>query len=170
MDLKVQLFADGVDLNVISQLAAKPHIKGFTTNPTLMRKANVSDYRTFSLEVLKIVGDRPVSFEVFSDDFAEMEQQAYEIASWGKNVYVKIPVTNTHGKCSGPLIRTLSESGVQVNVTALLTIDQVKRVINHLARNTRSFVSVFAGRIADTGRDPMPIMTESLRLLEACPK
>jgi len=170
MDLKVQLFADGADLNVISQLAAKPHIKGFTTNPTLMRKANVSDYRTFSLEVLKIVGDRPVSFEVFSDDFAEMEQQAYEIASWGKNVYVKIPVTNTHGKCSGPLIRTLSESGVQVNVTALLTIDQVKRVINHLARNTRSFVSVFAGRIADTGRDPMPIMTESLRLLEACPK
>jgi len=168
--LKVKLFADGADLSVIAKMAANPLIKGFTTNPTLMRKAGVSNYRLFALDVLKVVTDRPVSFEVFSDDFDEMELQAREIASWGKNVFVKIPVTNTLGESAAPLIRRLSAAGVQINVTALMTAAQVAEVIDCLSDQTSNFVSVFAGRIADTGRDPMPIMREVVELLRPYPK
>jgi transaldolase len=167
-DLSVQIFADGADLAVIADLARHPLIKGFTTNPTLMRKANVRDYRSFARDVLQIVPARPVSFEVFSDDFAEMECQAHEIASWGPNVYVKIPVTNTKGEFSGPLIKRLSAGGAQVNVTALMTLDQVRRVAAALSPRTRSYVSVFAGRVADTGRDPVELMRHSVEVLRSC--
>jgi transaldolase len=166
-DLKVRIFADGADLAVIAELARHPLIAGFTTNPTLMRKANVRDYKAFALDMLQIVPTRPVSFEVFSDDFAEMERQAHEIASWGPNVYVKIPVTNTKGEFSGPLVKRLSAGGTQVNVTALLTLDQVIRVAYLLSPRTRSYVSVFAGRVADTGRDPVELMRQSVEILSA---
>lgn len=169
-DLNVKLFADGADLRVMADLAGSPFIHGFTTNPTLMRKSGVSNYKDFALQVLQIVGDRPVSFEVFADDFVLMEQEAREIASWGKNVYVKIPVTNSLGECSGQLVRRLSVSGVRLNVTALLTIGQVAHVIRQLDERTPSFISVFAGRIADTGRDPVPIMAEAVRLLRERPR
>jgi transaldolase len=169
-DLRVKIFADGADLGVIAQMARDPRIRGFTTNPTLMRKAGVRDYRTFAREVLEIVPDRPVSFEVFSDDFAEMGRQALEIASWGENVFVKVPVTDTRGQFSGPLIQELSAAGVQLNVTALLTADQVARVVACLAEGVRGFVSVFAGRIADTGRDPIPTMRRALELLAVRPE
>jgi transaldolase len=169
-DLKVKLFADGADINTISRMAENPLIKGFTTNPTLMRKAGVKDYRAFALEVLKVVTDRPVSFEVFSDDFEEMELQALEIASWGENVFVKIPVTNTKGESSSPLIKRLSAAGVQINVTALMTAEQVGEVIDNLSDLTRNFISVFAGRIADTGRDPMPIMKRVVEMLKDYPQ
>jgi transaldolase len=168
--LTIKLFADGADLATIAQMAADPRIQGFTTNPTLMRKAGVRDYAGFAREVLAIVPDRPVSFEVFSDSFPEMKQQALTIASWGSNVYVKIPVTNTRGQSSAPLIKELTRAGVQVNVTALLTSDQVAEVVENLAPETRSFVSVFAGRIADTGRDPLPTMRKAMELLLACPR
>lgn len=169
-DLKVKLFADGADLKVISKMAENPLIKGFTTNPTLMRQAGVSDYRVFARDVLKVVTDRPVSFEVFSDDFAEMELQARQIASWGKNVFVKIPVTNTLGESSVPLIRRLSAAGVQINVTALMTAEQVEAVIDSLSEKTSNFVSVFAGRIADTGQDPLPIIKRVVELLRPYPQ
>jgi transaldolase len=168
-ELKIKLFADGADLGVIAQMAKNPSIKGFTTNPTLMRKANVPDYRTFAREVLKIVSDRHVSFEVFSDDFSEMEGQAMEISSWGKNVYVKIPVTNTRGEFSGPLITRLACAGVQLNVTAMMTLQQVEKVLECLSDRTRSVVSLFAGRIADTGRDPVPLMAQAVRMLRPHP-
>ena len=164
-DLKVKIFADSADLAVIAELARNPLIKGFTTNPTLMRKANVCDYKAFALDLLRIVPNRPVSFKVFSDDFEEMERQAHEIASWGPNVYVKIPVTNTSGEFSGPLVKRLSAGGAQVNVTALLTLDQVQRVAANLSPRSRSFVSVFAGRVADTGRDPIKLMRRSVEVL-----
>jgi transaldolase len=135
-----------------------------------MRKAGVTDYRAFALEMLQIVGDRPVSFEVFSDEFEEMERQALEIASWGKNVYVKIPVTNTRREFAGDLIRRLSSAGVQLNVTALLTNEQVARVLDCLSPSVNCYVSVFAGRIADTGRDPVPLMAKAVHLLKANPK
>jgi transaldolase len=167
--LRVKLFADGAEVGVIARLAANPLIKGFTTNPTLMRKAGVSDYRAFAREVLPIVGDRPISFEVFSDEFSEMADQAMEIASWGSNVFVKIPVTNTRHESAEPLIAQLTRAGVQVNVTALLTVDQVRRVAACLSPDVPSFVSVFAGRIADTGRDPVPIMSEAVTVLRAVP-
>ncbi len=169
-ELNVKIFADGADLKGISNLSRNPLIKGFTTNPTLMRKAGIQDYRAFALEVLGIIGERPVSFEVFSDEFAEMERQAREIASWGRNIYVKIPVTNTRREFAGDLIRQLAGAGVQLNITALLTNDQVKDVLRCLSPETRSYVSVFAGRIADTGRDPVPLMAEAVRLLGANPK
>jgi transaldolase len=169
-ELRVKIFADGADLKVIADLARNPFIKGFTTNPTLMRKAGVPDYRAFALAMLKIVGDRPVSFEVFSDDFAGMEAQAREIATWGKNVYVKIPVTNTKREFAGDLIRRLANVGVQLNVTAILTDQQVKDVLGCLSPNVASYVSVFAGRIADTGRDPVPLMAEAVKLLQTNPK
>ncbi len=169
-ELSVKIFADGADLKGISNLGRNPLIKGFTTNPTLMRKAGIQDYRAFALEVLGIIGERPVSFEVFSDEFAEMEREAREIASWGGNVYVKIPVTNTRREFAGDLIRRLARAGVQLNITALLTNEQVKEVVSCLSPETASYVSVFAGRIADTGRDPVPIMAEAVRLLEANPK
>jgi len=168
--LKVKLFADGADLASLREAYANPLIKGFTTNPTLMRKANVENYTAFADEVLKLVPDRHVSFEVFADEFPEMELQAREISSWGSNVYVKIPVTNTRGEFAGPLIGRLSSSGVRVNVTALLTADQVSRVTEHLAPNTPAAVSVFAGRIADTGVDPLPIMAAAVKTLRAHPK
>jgi transaldolase len=166
-DLKVRMFADGADLAVIAELARHPLITGFTTNPTLMCKANVRDYKAFALDMLQIVPTRPVSFEVFSDDFAEMERQAHEIASWGPNVYVKIPVTNTKGEFSGPLVKRLAAGGAQVNVTALLTLDQVRRTAAVLSPRTRSYVSVFAGRVADTGRDPVELMRRSVEVLSA---
>lgn len=157
-DLRIKLFADGADLADIRKLAADPLIKGFTTNPTLMRKAGVQDYQAFARDALQAVGDRPISFEVFSDDFGEMEAQAFEIASWGSHVYVKIPVTNTRGEFSGALIRRLAQQRVQLNITAILTLPQVGRVTECLVSGVASCVSVFAGRIADTGVDPVPIM------------
>jgi len=168
--LKVKLFADGADLAGMKEMAANPMIKGFTTNPTLMRKAGVTDYKAFALEVLKAIPDRPVSFEVFADDFARMEQQALEIASWGANVNVKIPVTNTKGEFCGPLVERLSRAGVKLNVTALLTLDQVRRVTERLHADTPAIISVFAGRIADTGRDPVPVMAEAVKIMRARPK
>ena len=169
-DLNIKIFADGADLEDISRLYNNPIIKGFTTNPTLMRKANVKDYRGFALEMLSIVPDRPVSFEVFSDDFPEMEEQALEIATWGQNVYVKIPVTTTMGEFSGPLIHRLATAGVQVNVTALMAAHQVQRVAECLSPDTSSIVSVFAGRIADSGRDPVPLMRQAVECLDHLPK
>jgi transaldolase len=168
--LKVKIFADGADLKGMKEAAAQPLIKGFTTNPTLMRQAGVSNYKQFALEVLKLIPDRPVSFEVFADDFPTMEAQGREIASWGDNVYVKVPVTNTKGEFAGPLMTRLSGSGIKLNVTAIMTNDQVKRVAAALAKNTPAVVSVFAGRIADTGRDPVPLMSEAVSLLKDRPK
>jgi transaldolase len=168
--LKVKLFADGADLAGIKEMAANPVIGGFTTNPTLMRKAGVSDYKAFALQALQVVAGRPISFEVFADEFGEMEKQAHEIASWGRNIYVKIPVTNTKREFAGPLVERLSRAGVQVNVTALMTVDQVARVTERLTAETPAIISVFAGRIADTGRDPMPIMAEAVKVMRKKPK
>jgi transaldolase len=169
-DLKIKIFADGADLEGIRAMYAKPWIKGFTTNPTLMRKVGVADYKSFAAEVLREVPDRPVSFEVFADEFDEMEAQALEIASWGLNVNVKIPVTNTKRQFAGPLIHRLSEAGVQLNITAVMTLEQVKAITDALAVSTPAIISVFAGRIADTGVDPVPVMREALRIMLAKPK
>jgi transaldolase len=169
-DLKVKLFADGADLAGMKEMAANPMIKGFTTNPTLMRKAGIADYKAFAADVLKAVPNRPVSFEVFADDFGQMEGQAFEIASWGKNVNVKIPVTNTKKEFAGPLVERLSKAGVMVNVTAVMTLDQVERITARLDPKTPAIISVFAGRIADTGVDPMPIMQKSVQVMKAKPK
>lgn len=163
--LKVKIFADGADLPGIVDMSKRSFIKGFTTNPTLMRKAGIGDYKAFAEEILKVIADRPVSFEVFADEFDEMEAQAREIASWGSNVNVKIPVTNTRGEFSGPLIGRLSRDKITVNVTALMTLNQVRAVLDALEGSAPALISVFAGRIADTGRDPMPIMAEAVRLL-----
>ena len=169
-DLRVKIFADGADIDGIAKMYANPQIKGFTTNPTLMRKAGISDYEAFARKVLTVVPDRPVSFEVFADDFDAMERQARVIASWGKNVNVKIPVTNTRSEFCGPLIERLSKQGVQVNVTALMTLEQVKRVTERLHADTPAIISVFAGRIADTGRDPVPLMAEAVKIMKAKPR
>ncbi len=169
-DLRVKIFADGADLAGIAKLYANPLIKGFTTNPTLMRKSGVTDYAAFAREVLKVVPDRPVSFEVFADEFGEMERQANEIASWGRNVNVKIPVTTTAGVFCGPVIQRLSNAGVAVNVTAIMTLEQVSQVTDCLAARTPAIVSVFAGRIADTGRDPVPLMAKAVEIMKAKPK
>ena len=168
-ELRVKLFADGADLAEMVALASRPYIRGFTTNPTLMHKAGVRDYRQFGRNVVARITDRPISFEVFSDEFNEMERQAREIGTWGRYVYVKIPVTSTRGEPSYDLIRRLSHSGVQINVTAVMTLDQVERAADALAGGAPSNVSVFAGRIADTGRDPVPLMTKALDLLKAAP-
>jgi transaldolase len=168
--LKIKIFADGADLGGIRKSAADPRIAGFTTNPTLMRVAGVSDYKAFALDVLKIVPDRPVSFEVFADDLPTMQDQAHEIASWGANVYVKIPVTTTKGESAAPIIASLSNKGVKLNVTAMMTLEQVAEVGAALAPATPAIVSVFAGRIADTGRDPVPHMAEAVRMLKHRPK
>ena len=168
--LKVKLFADGADLAGMKEMAANPMIKGFTTNPTLMKKAGISDYKAFARDVLAAIPDRPVSFEVFADDFAEMEAQGLEIASWGKNVNVKIPVTNTKREFAGNVIERLSKAGVAVNVTAVMTTQQVERITARLDAKTPAIVSVFAGRIADTGVDPMPIMKKSVEILRTKPK
>lgn len=169
-DLKIKIFADGADKAGILEMYANPYIKGFTTNPTLMRKAGVVDYRAFAKDILKAVPDRPISFEVFSDEFDEMERQATEMAHWGKNVYVKIPVTNTRGESSNLLIKKLSTAGVKLNVTALMTVEQVQSVAQNLSAHTPSCVSVFAGRFADTGRDPVPLMSEAVKILKSLPK
>jgi transaldolase len=169
-NLTVKIFADGADKKGMLDMYAKPYIKGFTTNPTLMRKAGISDYRAFAKDVLQAIPDRPISFEVFSDEFNEMERQAMEITGWSKQVYVKIPVTNTRREPSYDLIRKLSHAGVKLNITAILTVDQVRDVVKHVSPDTPCYVSVFAGRIADTGRDPLPLMTAALELLRPTPK
>lgn len=169
-DLKVKIFADGADVKGMLEMYGKPYIKGFTTNPTLMRKAGITDYRAFSREVLSVIPDRPISFEVFSDDFAEMERQAKEIASWGSNVNVKIPVTNTKGEPSYGLVRNLARAGIKLNVTAVFTLEQVRDVVAALDASTPAYVSVFAGRIADTGRDPMPLMAAAREMVHLLPK
>lgn len=163
--LIVKIFADGADLDGILELYRHPHIKGFTTNPTLMRKSGISDYERFSRQVLEHITDRPISFEVFSDEFHEMERQARKIASWGHNVYVKIPVTNTRHESSVELVRCLASEGIQLNVTALMTLEQVKVVSKALESHAPSYISVFAGRIADTGREPMPLMKEAVEIM-----
>jgi transaldolase len=162
---QVKIFADGAEMDGILNLYRNPLIKGFTTNPTLMRKAGIEDYETFARQLLKAIPDRPISFEVFADDFDEMIAQARAIASWGNNVNVKIPVTTTKGIFTGPVISTLANAGVVVNVTAIMTERQVERVAECLAPNVPAIVSVFAGRVADTGRDPVPLMRASLRAL-----
>jgi transaldolase len=169
-DLKVKIFGDGADLTGMLELASLPYIKGFTTNPTLMRKAGVPDYEQFAAEVLKHIKELPVSFEVFADDEATMEVQARHIAGWAKNVYVKIPVTNTKREPMYNLIRRLSHEGIQINVTAMMTLEQVREVGKMLRGGARSNVSVFAGRVADTGRDPMPLMREALAILRDTPE
>jgi transaldolase len=167
--LRVKIFADGADRAGIAELAAKPWVRGFTTNPTLMRKAGVEDYAAFARDVLELVPDRPISFEVFSDEAAEMEEQARLISAWGENVYVKIPVTNTSGEPSAEVVRRLAGDGVKVNVTALTTVRQVEEVAQWLADGPSAFISVFAGRIADTGRDPVPIMAAAVDALRPYP-
>ena len=169
-DLKIQIFADGADKAGILDLYAKPYIKGLTTNPSLMKKAGIKDYEAFARDILKTVTAKPISLEVFSDEFAEMRRQATMIKSWGANVYVKIPITNSRGDSSLPLIRELAQEGVKLNVTALLTLRQVAGVAAVLNSAVPSVVSVFAGRIADTGVDPMPLMRACVPLLDAQPK
>ena len=169
MKLKVKLFADGAEKAGMLEMYQNPLISGFTTNPTLMKKAGVSDYKAFAKDILSHIPDKPISFEVFSDEFDEMERQALEIASWGKNIYVKIPITNTKGESSVPLITTLSEKEVKVNVTAMFTVQQVQSVIPGLSKGPGGYVSVFAGRIADAGLDPLEIMQEVLRLIKGYP-
>ena len=168
-ELSIKIFADGADKAGMLEMYAKPFVKGLTTNPTLMRKAGIADYKAFSLDILEAIPNRPISFEVFSDDFAEMERQALEIASWGKNVYVKIPVTNTKREASYNLIEKLAAKKVKVNVTALMTLVQVRDVVSALNPDVPSYVSVFAGRIADTGLDPVPLMAEAVELLKTAP-
>jgi transaldolase len=168
--LKIKLFADGADLAGMKEMYANPMIKGFTTNPTLMRKAGIQDYRAFALQVIAAIPDRPLSFEVFADDFDEIDRQAREIASWGKSVNVKIPVTNTKGEFAGPIIKTLSAAGVSLNVTAVMTLDQVQNITDCLAAHVPSIISVFAGRIADTGIDPVPLMAEAVKIMRVKPK
>lgn len=167
--LAVKIFADGADLAGMLEMYRKPFIKGFTTNPTLMNKAGIRDYGAFARQVLEAIPDRPISFEVFSDEFAEMERQAKEIASWGANVYVKIPVTNTMREPAYDLVRRLSRAGVNVNVTALMTLSQVRHVVGAVAGGAPSCISVFAGRIADTGRDPVPMMAAAVEVLRMAP-
>ena len=168
--MNIKIFADGADVSGIETMYAKPWIKGFTTNPSLMRKAGIADYKEFALEVLRVVPDKPVSFEVFADEFEEMKSQAMEIASWGSNVNVKIPVSNTKRNFSGPLIRWLSMAGVKLNITAVMTLDQVRDIVDHLICDTPAIISIFAGRIADTGVDPVPVMRDALKLLQGRPK
>ena len=168
-NLKIKLFADGADRKGILEMYANPVIQGFTTNPTLMRKAGVTDYRTFASDILAIIKDRPICFEVFADEFAEMEVQALEISSWGENVFVKIPVTNTRGESSAKLLRRLARLGIKVNVTALTTLEQVQEVCDCLREGSASYISVFAGRIADTGCDPVPMMAEAVNVLRNTP-
>ncbi|HEU5081514.1 MAG TPA: transaldolase [Opitutaceae bacterium] len=169
-DLKVHIYADGADKAGILDLYAKPYIKGLTTNPTLMKKVGIKDYEAFAKDILTSVTDKPISLEVFSDDFPEMKRQALKIASWGKNVYVKIPITNSRGETSIPLIAELAQQNVKLNITAILTLAQVRDVAAALNPEVPSVVSVFAGRIADTGVDPVPLMRASGALLESQPK
>ncbi len=162
MNLKVKIFADGADKNGMLEMYSNPLIAGFTTNPTLMRKANILQYKDFALDVLSMIKDRPISFEVFSDEFDEMERQALEIASWGENVYVKIPITNTRAESAKDLISRLSNAGVKQNITAIMTAEQVEFILPALTSSRAACVSVFAGRIADAGVDPVPVMERVL--------
>ena len=166
IELKVKLFADGADKSQMIELYKNPLISGFTTNPTLMKKAGIKNYKEFALDILSIIKDKSISFEVFSDDFSEMKKQAIEIASWGSNVYVKIPITNTKGESSYNLIEDLSLHGIKLNVTAMMTIEQVKSILPALSKGPDGYVSVFAGRIADTGVDPIPTMADIVVLLK----
>lgn len=166
----LKIFADGADLDSLLALAEKPYITGFTTNPTLMRKAGITDYPGFAREVLRHITDRPISFEVFADDLPGMRAQALEIASWGPNVYVKIPITNTAGVSTSEVTRELSAEGVQVNVTALMTLAQVEETVAVVADGAPSCISLFAGRIADTGVDPVPMVREAVAALAAAPR
>jgi transaldolase len=168
-DLKVKIFADGADKAGMLEMYRQPHIKGFTTNPTLMRKAGISDYKAFALDILKVIPDRPISFEVFADEFGEMERQAREIATWGSQVYVKIPITNTRREPSYDLIRRLSHDGIKLNITAMMPLSQVREVAACIAGGAPCYVSIFAGRIADTGRDPVPLMAAAVELLRPTP-
>ena len=168
-DLKVQIFADGADKAGMLEMYAKPYIKGLTTNPTLMKKAGITNYRAFCKDILTHIKDKPLSFEVFSDDFSDMERQAMEIASWGDNVYVKIPVTNTKQATCYALVKKLGQQKVKLNVTAIMTLTQVRDVAAALNPNVPSYVSVFAGRIADTGRDPVPLMAAAVEILKIAP-
>ena len=168
-ELKVKIFADGADKAGMLEMYEKPFVKGLTTNPTLMKKAGISDYRAFCKDILTSIKDKPLSFEVFSDDFSEMERQALEIASWGKNVYVKIPITNTKQEDCYDLVKRLAAKKVKLNVTALMTLEQVRNVVASLDPYVPSYVSVFAGRIADTGYDPLPMMTKAVEILKAAP-
>lgn len=168
-DLKIKLFADGADKAAMLALYRNPMIQGFTTNPTLMRKAGIADYEVFARDILSEIRDRPISLEVFADEFDEMERQARLIASWGPNVYVKIPVTNTRREPALELIHRLSHAGIRLNITALLTLDQVRDVAAALAGGAASNVSVFAGRIADTGRDPVPLMAKAVEMVSVHP-
>lgn len=169
-DLSIKIFADGADLHAIQQLAGNSLIKGFTTNPSLMKKAGVLNYRLFAAEVLDRIRDKPVSFEVFADDFPTMQAQARELASWGKNIYVKVPVSNTKGESSAVVIERLSHAGIKLNVTAVFTPEQVHTVAKALCLDTPAIVSVFAGRIADTGRNPVTTMRYALEILTSRPK
>jgi transaldolase len=168
--LRIKIFADGADAPEMLEMYSKPYIKGLTTNPTLMRKAGISNYRAFARDVLAQIRDKPLSFEVVCDEFAEMERQALEIAGWADNVYVKIPVTNTRGEASCALVRRLAGRGVKLNVTAIMTLGQVRDVVSALSPEVSSFVSVLAGRIADTGVDPVPLMAAAVQMLETRPK
>jgi transaldolase len=165
--LRVKIFADGADKTGMLDMHARPYIKGLTTNPSLMRKAGIADYRSFARDVLSEIKDKPVCFEVLADDFAEMERQALEIAGWADNVYVKIPITNTKRETCRALVKRLADRRVKLNVTAVMTLAQVKEIMAALNPATASYVSVFAGRIADTGIDPLPLMREAVQLLEA---
>ncbi len=169
-DLNIKIFADGADKAGMLEMYEKDFIKGLTTNPTLMKKAGITNYSEFAKDILSIIQNKPISFEVFSDDFDEMERQALEIASWGKNVYVKIPITNTKQEPCYDLIKRLTDQKVKVNVTALMTLEQVKNVVAVLNPEVPSCISVFAGRIADTGHDPLPLMTESIEIMKSNPK
>ena len=168
-ELKIQIFADGADKAGMLEMYAKPYIKGLTTNPTLMKKAGLTDYRAFCKDILTTIKSKPISFEVFSDDFAEMERQAMEIASWGANVYVKIPVTNTKQETCYALVKKLAAQKVKLNVTAIMTLTQVRDVVASLDPQVPSYVSVFAGRIADTGFDPVPLMAAAVEQLKVAP-
>lgn len=169
-DLRTHIYADGADLASLLELNRNPLIRGLTTNPTLMRKAGIADYERFAREALCEVVDKPISFEVFSDEFPEMRRQALKIASWQSNVYVKIPITNTRRESSAQLIGELAKEGVKLNVTAILTLDQVRDISEVLDPEIPAIASIFAGRIADTGRDPVPIVCESRRILQALPQ
>ena len=169
-DLKVKIFYDGSDKKDMLDMNNKNFIKGFTTNPSLMKKAGINNYKSFAKDILGTIKEKPISFEVFSDDFYEMEKQAMEIASWSNNVYVKIPITNTRKKNSKELIKRLTKKKVKLNITALMTLEQIKSILSVLNKDVPSIISVFAGRIADTGRDPIPLMTNCLKEIKINPK
>lgn len=168
--LKTKIFADGADKEGILKMYSEPWISGFTTNPTLMKKSGIQDYEKFAHEILQLIPDKPISFEVFSDNFSEMEEQAKKIGSWGDNVYVKIPVTNTKGESSANLVKKLALIGMKINVTAVFTLDQVRDMTDALKNSKGAYISVFAGRIADTGRDPLPHMREFLKVIHPYPQ